>query len=68
MLENIVYNELIYKGYSVNVGCFDTVEKDKTGKSIRKTNEVDFFASKGIKKLYIQISCLNICRHHNQLT
>ena len=59
MLENIVYNELIYKGYSVNVGSFDTVEKDKKGNSIRKTNEVDFFATKGIKKYYIQV-CMDI--------
>ncbi|MBO4888638.1 MAG: ATP-binding protein [Firmicutes bacterium] len=59
MLENIVYNELIYKGYSVNVGSFDTVEKDKKGNSIRKTNEVDFFATKGIKKYYIQV-CTDI--------
>ncbi|OON85725.1 hypothetical protein BXO88_10725 [Oribacterium sp. C9] len=56
MLENIVYNELMYKGYSVNVGSFDTVEKDKKGNSIRKTNEVDFFAKKGIKQYYIQVS------------
>ena len=59
MLENIVYNELIYKGYSVNVGSFDTVEKYKNGTSVRKTNEVDFFASKGIKKYYIQV-CADI--------
>ncbi len=56
MLENIVYNELIYKGYTVNVGSFDTVEKDRNGRSVRKTNEVDFFATKGIKKYYIQVS------------
>ena len=56
MLENIVYNELMYKGYSVNVGSFDTVEKDKKGKSIRKTNEVDFFAKKGVRQYYIQVS------------
>ena len=56
MLENIVYNELLYKGYSVNVGSFDTVEKDKNGSSIRKTNEVDFYAVKGNKKYYIQVS------------
>ncbi len=29
MLENIVYNELCYNGYSVSVGSFDTVEKIK---------------------------------------
>ena len=56
MLENIVYNELLYKGYSLNVGSFDTVEKDKNGSSIRKTNEVDFYAVKGNKKYYIQVS------------
>ncbi len=59
MLENIVYNELMYKGYSVSVGSFDTVEKDKNGNSIRKTNEVDFFATKGIKNYYIQV-CADI--------
>ena len=59
MLENIVYNELCYKGYSVSVGSFDTVEKDKKGKSIRKTNEVDFYATKGLKQYYIQV-CADI--------
>jgi uncharacterized protein len=47
MLENIVYNELIYQGYTVNVGTFDTIEKTSEGNSIRKTNEVDFYARKG---------------------
>ncbi len=46
LLENIVYNELIYNGYTVNVRTFDTIKKNKTGKSIRKTNEIDFFAKK----------------------
>lgn len=59
MLENIVFNELCYKGYSVSVGSFDTVEKDKNGKSIRKTNEVDFYATKGVKRYYIQV-CADI--------
>lgn len=31
LLENIVYNELIYNGYTVNVRTFDTIEKNKTG-------------------------------------
>lgn len=56
MLENIVFNELCYYGYSVNVGSFDTVEKNKAGKSIRKTNEVDFYAKKGVREYYIQVS------------
>ena len=56
MLENIVYNELCYNGYSVNVGSFDSVEKNKDGKSVRKKNEVDFFAQKGMRAYYIQVT------------
>ncbi len=56
MLENIVYNELVYEGYSVNVGTFDSIEKNTAGTSIRKTNEVDFFAKKGTRRYYIQVS------------
>ena len=56
MIENIVYNELCYNGYSVNVGTFDNIEKNKNGKSVRKTNEVDFYAQKGIRAYYIQVT------------
>ena len=56
MLENMVYNELIYNGYTVNVGSFEKYEKDKNGKSIRKCYEIDFIAKKGSKKYYIQVS------------
>ena len=56
LLENIVFNELIYQGYTVNVGAFDTIEKDKNGKSIRKSYEVDFYAVKGNRAYYIQVT------------
>ena len=56
LMENVVYNELCYNGYSVSVGCFDNVEKNKEGKSIRKTNEVDFYATKGLRSYYIQVT------------
>ena len=56
LLENIVYNELCYNGYSVSVGSFESVEKNKQGKSVRKTNEVDFYATKGTRAYYIQVS------------
>jgi len=56
MLENMVYNELIYNGYTVNVGAFEKKEKDKNGKSISKSYEIDFVAKRGIKKYYIQVS------------
>lgn len=56
MLENMVYNELIYNGYTVNVGAFEKKEKDKNGKSISKSYEIDFVAQRGIKKYYIQVA------------
>lgn len=59
MLENVIYNELICNGYLVNVGQFDTIEKNKNGFSVRKDNEIDFYARKGNKLFYIQV-CDNI--------
>lgn len=56
MLESVVYNELIYNGYSVNVGTYDKVEKNKNHESIRKSYEIDFFAMKGNRKYYIQVA------------
>ena len=56
MLENMVYNELLYNGYTVNVGTFEKYEKNKNGASVRKTYEIDFVAQRGIKKYYIQVA------------
>ena len=55
MLENVVYNELIYNGYSVNIGTINSVEKNKEAKSVKKNYEIDFIAKKGIKRFYIQV-------------
>ena len=49
-------NELVYHGYSVNIGTFDSVEKNRNGVSVRKTNEVDFFAKRGNQQYYIQVT------------
>lgn len=56
LLENLVYNELIYHDFTVNVGCFDTIEKDEKGASARQSYEIDFYAVKNLKKYYIQVS------------
>ncbi len=56
LLENIVYNELIARGYNVKVGSFNQVEKDKNGKSVMKTYEIDFLASKGLDYVYYQVA------------
>ena len=55
MLETVVYNELMYEGYSVNVGVVECVEQDKNRNSIRKTYEIDFYAKKANKLYYIQV-------------
>ena len=56
MLENLVYNELIYNGYTVNVGVYDKVEKNKDNVSVKKTYEIDFLARRGNREYYIQVS------------
>ena len=56
MLENIVYNELLYNGYTVNVGCFTSIEKNKEGRSGRKENEIDFYAKKDLRTYDIQVT------------
>ena len=50
IMENVVYNELIYRGYHVDVGVVET--RSDGGK--RKQLEVDFVANQGSKRYYIQ--------------
>ena len=53
-MENIIYNELISRGYAVDIGNIAIVERNKEGKRTQKNLEVDFIARKGSKKYYIQ--------------
>lgn len=54
IMENIIYNELRYRGYCVDVGVVESREKDVNGKEIRKQLEIDFVANQGSKRYYIQ--------------
>lgn len=60
IMENILYNELRFRGFNVDVGELSVSDKtdrtDKNGKPIyvQKSLEVDFVASKGSQKFYIQ--------------
>lgn len=53
-MENVIYNELRMRGFSVDVGKLTIVENSKDGKTIKKQLEVDFICNKGSKKYYIQ--------------
>ena len=53
-VENVIYNELRMRGFSVDVGNLTIVENSKDGTTIKKQLEVDFICNKGSKKYYIQ--------------
>ncbi len=59
IMENIIYNELKVRGYNVDIGVVENIEQNKKGKTIRKKFEVDFIATAGDNKYYIQ-SALDI--------
>ena len=54
IMENILYNELRYRGYGVDVGIVEVRERDAEGKENRSQLEIDFIATLGSKKYYIQ--------------
>ena len=54
IMENIIYNELILRGYSVDVGVVEINGKNKKGQSYRKQLEIDFVVNAGNDKYYIQ--------------
>jgi hypothetical protein len=54
LMENLIYNELLIRGYSVDVGQITLFGKDANGKSERKQLEVDFVCNKGYERVYIQ--------------
>lgn len=54
IMENIIYNELCMRGYSVDVGVSEIKSRDKNGKDVRKQLEVDFVANLGSERYYIQ--------------
>lgn len=58
IMENVIYNDLIRRGYSVDVGVVEIVERTE-GKKVKKQCEIDFVVNVGSKKYYIQ-SALNV--------
>ena len=59
LMENVLYTDLVRRGFDVDVGVVEYNTKDSTGKSIRKQLEVDFVINRGSNRFYIQ-SALDI--------
>ena len=53
LMENVIYNELLRNGYSVDVG---TLQRETTtnGKHVRTSHEIDFVVNRGYERIYIQ--------------
>lgn len=58
LMENVIYNELRRRGYSVDVGVVD-IQSTVDGKRVFKRHEIDFVVNLPLGKMYIQ-SAFNI--------
>ena len=54
LMENMIYNELLIRGYSVDVGVVILNSKTAEGRSVRNQKEIDFIANRFGEKVYIQ--------------
>ena len=59
IMENVLYNNLIRRGYDVDVGVVEQNIRKDDGKNARKQLEVDFVVNRGDERYYIQ-SALSI--------
>jgi predicted AAA+ superfamily ATPase len=57
IMENIVYNELRFRGFNVDVGVVEVYERvPEKSKSVKVQREVDFVANQGSRRYYIQVA------------
>ncbi len=54
LMENVLYNDLIRRGYDVDVGVVEQNTRDDAGKKIRRQLEVDFVVNRADERCYIQ--------------
>lgn len=54
IMENVIFNELLYRGFNVDVGQISIVRREQSGVQSRATYEVDFVCNKGSRRYYIQ--------------
>ena len=53
-MENVIYNEIVMRGFNIDVGIIEHIVRDETGKRQTKHLEVDFVCKKGNKRYNIQ--------------
>ena len=56
LMENVVYNELLVRGYDVDAGMVEVCSKDKDGKRTHRQLEVDFVVNQGSQRYYVQVA------------
>lgn len=66
IMENIIYNELLVRGFSVDVGVVEYNYKDQDGRSKKTNLEIDFVANDGSRRYYIQ-SALTVGEEEKRL-
>lgn len=66
IMENVIYNELLRRGYNVDVGVVQINEKNSINTSSRTQYEIDFVANQGYKRYYIQ-SAFSIPDHEKMI-
>jgi hypothetical protein len=54
-MENVIFNELVSRGYSVDVGVVP-IEIRKDGRRETRQHEIDFIVNRGFSRTYIQSS------------
>ena len=54
LMENVIYNDLLIRGFNVDVGVVPVVTRDENGKQMRSQLEIDFVCNQGSKRYYIQ--------------
>lgn len=54
LMENVIFNELLVRGFNVDVGVVPVVNTDQNGKQYRSQLEIDFVCNQGSRRYYLQ--------------
>lgn len=58
-MENVIYLELLRRGFQVEMGKIDRIRDAQKGERVRESLECDFIAARGNERFYLQ-SCLSL--------